>query len=97
MTEVRKIQSIKMNKTQKTKIWLNNQMTNIYSLIADMSDSIFNEGVQGYVESRQFDNLVQQYESFIVEMSAKSKTFAYWSMYIKMTGKVLFPIFTNMC
>ena len=67
----------------------------IRSFIADMSDSIFDEGVQGCVESRQFHDLVHHYESFIAEMSAKSKTFAYWSMYIKMTGKALFPVFTK--
>ena len=67
----------------------------IHSLVADRSNSIFEEGVQGYVESLEFDDVARQYESFIVEMSAKSKTFAYWSMYIKMTGKALFPIFTK--
>ena len=60
-----------------------------------MSESLFDECVKGYVESRQFDDLVHQYKSFIVEISGKSKTFAYWSICIKMTGKALFPIFSK--
>lgn len=67
----------------------------IYSFTESMRDSIFDEDVQGYVESQQFDDLVHQYENFIVETSAKSKTFSYWSIYLKMTGKALFSIHKN--
>ena len=65
----------------------------INSFIADMSDSLFDEGVKRYVENRDFDYQVHQYERFYRRNVSKIEDLkiAYWSMYIKMTGKALFP------
>lgn len=42
--------------------------------------------LQDFVETKEFMQLVTSYEEYVQESSAKSKTFAYWSMYIKMIG-----------
>jgi hypothetical protein len=41
-----------------------------------------------FLHSSFFNEICEEYERFIVESSAKSKTFAFWSMYIKMTGNM---------
>ena len=59
----------------------------IYLLIMDLEDSFFEDGLHDRIASQEFENLFVQYETFITEASAKSKTFAYWSMYLKLIGK----------
>ena len=44
------------------------------------------EFVNKYVESPMMQKILDSYELFINDMSSKSRTFAFWSMYIKMTG-----------
>ena len=39
-----------------------------------------------YINSEQMEQLCERYEAFIEESSAKSLTFAYWRMYIQMSG-----------
>lgn len=34
------------------------------------------------------DNICELYEAFIVKETAKSQTFAYWSIYLKMIGNL---------
>lgn len=41
------------------------------------------------LESQPFKDLFQEYGKFIAKSSAESKTFAYWSMYMKMAGMEL--------
>ena len=38
------------------------------------------------IESPEMQEMLKSYELFIVESSRKSRTFAFWSMYIKMAG-----------
>lgn len=59
----------------------------IYSLIVEMENSFLEDKLHDCIESQEFEDLFIQYETFIAESSAKSKTFAYWSMYIQMAGK----------
>lgn len=67
----------------------------ILSLTMDLRDS-FNEGkFHEYLESQPFNELFLEYEKFVAESSGKSKTFAYWSMYMKMIGKKCFAILLN--
>jgi hypothetical protein len=42
------------------------------------------------MKSELFDDIIIKYEAFVTESSTKSKTFAYWSMYIKLAGKNVF-------
>ena len=44
------------------------------------------EFLNKYVESPMMQKILDSYELFINDMSSKSRTFAFWSMYIKMTG-----------
>jgi hypothetical protein len=60
----------------------------VQSFILDMRNSFPDDELQSYTESQEFADLITHYEAFITETSAKSKTFAYWSLYIKMAGKV---------
>ena len=61
----------------------------ILLLTVDMKDS-FNEGkFHDYLESQPFKDLFQEYGKFIEKSSAESKTFAYWSMCMKMAGMEL--------
>lgn len=64
----------------------------IYSFIMDMEDSFSKDGLHKHIESQEFQDLSIHYEAFIAESSAKSKTFAYWSMYIKMAGEVVYKV-----
>lgn len=51
----------------------------------------FNEGTfHEHLESQPFNDLFLKYEKVITELSRKSKTFAYWSMYMKMAGRKCF-------
>ena len=62
----------------------------IFSLIMTMQD-FFNESrFEECIKSQLFDDIVIKYETFVAESSTKSKTFAYWNMYIKMAGKNVF-------
>ena len=58
----------------------------IFSLIMTMQDSFTEGRFQKCMESQLFDDIVMKYEAFVAESSSRSKTFAYWSMYIKMAG-----------
>ena len=69
----------------------------IFSLIMIMQDS-FNEGrFEECMKSQLFDDIVIKYEAFVAESSTKSKTFAYWNMYIKMAGKNVFNTSRFIC
>ena len=62
----------------------------VFSLIMTMQD-FFTEGrLQELVDCDLFHNLILKYDVFVASSSAQSKTFAYWSMYIKLTGKCVF-------
>ena len=62
----------------------------IFSLIMTMRDSFTEGRFQERMKSQLCDDIVVKYEAFVSESSTKSKTFAYWSMYIKLTGKSVF-------
>ena len=59
----------------------------IFSLIMDMQGSFIEGRFQDCMKSQLFDDIVIKYKAFVVESSTKSKTFAYWNMYIKMAGR----------
>lgn len=52
-----------------------------------MENLFLEDKLHDRIESQEFEDLFIQYEMFIGELSAKSKTFAHWSMYIQMAGK----------
>ena len=60
----------------------------VYLLIMEMENSFHEDRLHDRIASQDFEDLFVQYETFIAKSSVKSKTFAYWSMYIKMAGKV---------
>lgn len=60
-----------------------------YDVIISAREAYLNGTLQDFVESREFKDLVKTYDDFVAESSAKSKTFAYWSMYIKMIGNFI--------
>lgn len=61
-----------------------------FSLIMSMQDSFTEGRLQELVDCELFHDLVLKYEVFVASSSAQSKTFAYWSMYIKLTSKSVF-------
>ena len=61
---------------------------NVYSLIVSMKDALQHGRLLDDIHSEVFEELITKYETFVTEFSAASKTFAYWSMYIKMAGNV---------
>ena len=40
-----------------------------------------------HVECQMFEEISDEYDAFITDVSNKSKTFAFWSMYIKLISK----------
>ena len=67
----------------------------ILLLTVDMKDS-FNERIfHDNLESQSFKDLFHEYGKFIAKSSAESKTFAYWSMYMKMAGMELTLCFSS--
>ena len=59
----------------------------IQSTVEAAGEAFFGEKLKNFIESEEFAGLIDRYNSFIKESLAASKTFAYWSMYIRMAGK----------
>ena len=59
----------------------------VFLLIMTMQDSFTEGRLQELVDCELFHDLILKYDAFVASSSAQSKTFAYWSMYIKLTGK----------
>ena len=55
-------------------------------VVSEMMESFPESKFFGFMESPQIEAIWQNYESFIQNESAKSRTFAFWSMYLRMTG-----------
>lgn len=47
------------------------------------------------IESPKMQQILQSYELFINDMCSKSRTFSFWSMYIKMAGNSIVKCFVN--
>ncbi len=59
----------------------------INSLLLDIMDSFPGNEFLEYVEGPVIEAITERYEQFICNSSQKSTTFAFWSMYLRMTGK----------
>jgi hypothetical protein len=59
----------------------------IMELVSDMSDAFPDKTFHSLVECPVFEEIANEYERFIIDASSKSRTFAFWTMYIKMTGE----------
>ncbi|XP_028410493.1 uncharacterized protein LOC114533190 [Dendronephthya gigantea] len=57
--------------------------------IRDMSDSFPEQNFHEHIENEVFEKICNEYESFVEDASNKSRTFAFWSMYIKVIGILL--------
>ena len=62
---------------------------NVCSLLITMKEAFQEERLKDFIQFKDVDVLITNYETFVAESSAKSKTFAYWNMYIKMIGNWL--------
>ena len=58
----------------------------ISSFVGSMKKAFEEDQLHEYISSVQMEQLCEHYKAFISESSAKSLTFAYWSMYIKTIG-----------
>lgn len=58
----------------------------IKDVVFNMMDSFPDEAFLDYLERPEIEAIHESYERFIEESSKKSKTFEFWSMYIRMTG-----------
>lgn len=58
--------------------------------VFNMMDSFPDEEFLDYLERPEIEAISEGYEMFIQESSEKSKTFAFWSMYIRMTGTLVY-------
>jgi hypothetical protein len=59
----------------------------IEELLSEMSDVFPGKPFYALVECPVFEEIINEYESFIIDASTKSRTFAFWSMYVKMAGE----------
>ena len=59
----------------------------IMELVSDMSDAFPDKTFHYLVECPVFEEIANEYERFIIDASSKSRTFSFWTMYIKMTGE----------
>ena len=67
----------------------NNAVT---SFINNMAGSFLEDkSLACEIESPEMQQMLKSYELFIAESSKKSRTFAFWSMYIKMAGNFYSP------
>ena len=60
------------------------------SFLNDMVDVFPKEEFREYVTSTHFQEVFEEYERFVLESYSRSRTFAFWTMYIRMTGTVLY-------
>ena len=61
---------------------------NVSSFVVTMKQAFDEDGqIDECINTDVMEEICQHYDDFIAESSAKSLTFAYWSMYIHMTGK----------
>ncbi|XP_046845101.1 uncharacterized protein LOC124438948 [Xenia sp. Carnegie-2017] len=67
----------------------NQQKESVATSIQNVADCFANGKLIDCIESQQMEQLVRNYEQFVEKSSIKSKTFAFWSMYIKMTEILL--------
>ena len=61
----------------------------INSLLLDIMDSFPGNEFLEYVEGQAIEAITERYEEFICDSSQKSRTFAFWSMCLRMTGMVV--------
>ena len=61
----------------------------IHMLILDMMDSFPEEVFVDNLERPEIEAICESYEMFIQDSSQKSRPFAFWSMYIRMTGNTI--------
>lgn len=61
----------------------------IHMLILDMMDSFPEEVFVDNLERPEIEAICESYETFTQDSSQKSRTFAFWSMYIRMTGNII--------
>ncbi len=59
----------------------------IRTFVEAMGDAFPTQQYKDELLSEEFESICEKYESFVEETSQKSKTFAFWSIYLKMTGK----------
>ena len=59
----------------------------IMVLLSEMSDAFPSETFHTLVKCPDFEEIANEYEQFITDASTTSRTFAFWSMYIKMIGE----------
>lgn len=66
----------------------------ISSFIESMASSFPQEMfLSDYVKSPTMQQILESYELFVDDMCNKSRTFSFWSMYIKMAGAYNFHCF----
>ncbi|XP_028408500.1 uncharacterized protein LOC114531056 [Dendronephthya gigantea] len=61
----------------------------IRTCVGVMADGFPTQRYKEELLSQEFETICDKYDSFVAETSQKSKTFAFWSIYLKMTGILL--------
>lgn len=59
----------------------------VFSISSSLKEAYLEGRLEKYTQNSAFKKLILSYEKYIESGSSKSRTFAYWSMYIKMIGK----------
>ena len=62
------------------------EQESIRTFVEAMRDVFPKQEYNDELFSDEFETICDKYESFVEETSRKSKTFAFWSTYLKMTG-----------
>ena len=60
----------------------------IMEIVGALSDAFPEKSFRDIVESLRFEEIINEYERFIIDAASKSRTFAFWNMYVKMTGEL---------
>lgn len=71
----------------------NQEMTSFIDNMAGsfLEDKFLTRGL----DRPEMQKIVESYELFIADSSSKSRTFAFWSMYIKMAGNFYYKLLTK--
>jgi hypothetical protein len=59
-----------------------NEQEKIRTFVESMGDGFPTQQYKDKLSSQEFETICDKYESFVEETSQKSKTFAFWSIYL---------------
>ena len=65
------------------------ESTNICSIVSDLLSNFPSDNFEEKLKTEQFTEILDKYDSFVVQQSECSPTFSLWSTYLEMIGILL--------